>query len=282
MARDRSSSHPGKLDRQTVELLLGVFGPLVRRMWPSTIHGLEHLPAHDRFMVVANHSGMGIAELWALLLLWYERHGDARPIAGMAHPGVFLVPVLRQALEGLGAVEATRAGAALARRAGAPLLLFPGGDHEAMRPIWQARRVDFAGRQGWIRLAREHALDIVPLCITGSHVTLPILARGRTLSWMLGTRALGVHRAPLPALGLAAAAASIGLAAAAGLKPGWGVLGAYASIWSTLMLPWVPSRIGFHLLPPIAAAELADPERDGEVYHRVVTSLEGVLRGGKT
>jgi len=264
------------------ERLCGVIGPVVRRMWPCAFHGLEHLPAHGRYIVIANHSGMGAAELWALVHAWYERYGDSRPIAGMAHPAAFRVPVLRHVLEGLGAVEATREGAAVARRAGVPLLLFPGGDHEAMRPIWQARRVDFAGRKGWIRLAREHGLDVVPLCITGSHVTLPILARGRALSWVIGLRALGAHRAPLPALGLAAAAATFGLARAAGLKRRWAALGAWASIWPTLMLPWIPARIGFHLLPPIAAAELTDPSRDGDMYDRVVGSLERVLRGGKT
>jgi 1-acyl-sn-glycerol-3-phosphate acyltransferase len=279
MRRDRSSPHPGELDRELVERLRGVLEPIVRRMWPWAMHGLEHLPDHDRFIVIANHSGMGAAELWALTLAWYER--GARPIAGMAHPAAFRVPILRQVLQGLGAVEATREGAARARRAGVPLLLFPGGDHEASRPIWQARRVDFAGRKGWIRLAREHELDIVPLCITGSHVTLPILGRGRALSWALGLRLLGAHRAPLPALGLVTAALSLSLARAAGLKRRWAALAAVASIWPTLMLPWIPSRIGFHVLPPIAAGELADPAGDGILYDRVVTSLERTLRAAR-
>ncbi len=265
-----------------VEPLRRVIAPVVRRMWPSSVHGLDHLPSHDRYVIIANHSGMGAAELWALTLQWYERFGDARPIAGMAHPAALRVPLLGDVLRGLGAVEATRTGAALARRAGAPLLLFPGGDHEATRPIWRARRVDFAGRKGWIRLAREHGLDIVPLAITGSHVTLPILAHGRAVSWILGTRWLGVHRAPLPALGVATAALSLRLARAAGLPRRYAAVAAVASIWPTLLLPWIPSRIGFHVLPPIPAAELADPARDHALYERVVTSLERVLRAGKT
>src|SRR5262249_16857949 len=152
---------------------------VVRRLWPAEIFGVERLPLHDRYMLVANHSGMGAAELWALLLLWQERFGTSRPIAGMAHPGAFRIPGLRHVLQALGGVEATREGAAWARAHDVPLLLFPGGDYEASRPVWQAGRVDFAGRTGWIRLAREHGLSIVPVCITGSHVTLPILAHGR-------------------------------------------------------------------------------------------------------
>ena len=40
-------------------------GPLVRRMWPATFHDLDRLPHDDRILVVANHSGMGAAELWS-------------------------------------------------------------------------------------------------------------------------------------------------------------------------------------------------------------------------
>jgi len=251
-------------------------GPVVRRMWPSTLEGLEHLPEGDRFLVVANHSGMGIAELWALILAWNASPHRARPIAGMAHPGAFKVPPIRYFLHGLGAVEATRGGAALAREAGAPLLLFPGGDHEATRPLWEADRVDWAGRKGWIRLAREHGLTIVPLCIHGSHVTLPILARGRALSWVIGTRALGVHRAPLPLLSVAAALAALGIAGAAGAAWWVGPVAAWASVWGTMALPWVPSKIGFRLLPAITPEDLGLD--DNVLYDRVVSALQRELR----
>src|SRR5262249_37584058 len=177
-----------------------------------------------------------------------------RPVAGMAHPGAFHVPPVRYFLQGLGAVEATRAGAAKARAAGVPLLLFPGGDHEATRPLWQADRVDFAGRRGWIRLARELGLAIVPMCITGSHRTLPIVAGGKAVAWMSGARLIGVHRAPLTLLSVAAGAGAL----LAGL-PWWLSVGTlWASVWATMALPWVPARIGFHILPPIPCEDVAD------------------------
>lgn len=258
------------------------FAPVTRAMWPASFHGLENLPAHDRFIVVANHSGMGIAELWALILGWYERAESPlqgpRRIAAMAHPGAFKVAPIAYFLRGLGAVEATARGAAIAREAGAPLLLFPGGDHEAIRPIWQARRVDFAGRKGWIRLAREHGLDIVPMCITGSHVTLPILGGGRAASWLLGTRLLGVHRAPITVLSLAAAAASIGLARALGARWWLGAAAAWASMTVGMIVPWIPSRIGFHLLPAIPAEALGDDDPTADsIYAQVVGSLQATL-----
>lgn len=246
-------------------------------MWPGTFHHLERLPDHDRFVVVANHSGMGTAELGSLLVAWYARFDATRKMAGMAHPAAFRVPWLGDVLRGLGAVEATRTGAAKARHAGAPMLLFPGGDHEASRPLWEADRVDFAGRKGWIYLAREHGLTILPLCITGSHKTLPIVGHGRAAAWALGVRILGVHRAPVSALSVAAAAA----AALAARASGAGVLGTGAAAWAaalaTFMVPWVPSAIGFHLLPPIEASELGGPDDDEAIYQRVVGDLQRTL-----
>jgi 1-acyl-sn-glycerol-3-phosphate acyltransferase len=277
VSTEHSSSHPGVIDPAAVDRYADAMGPLIRRMWPTTFHNLERLPDDDRVLIVANHSGMGAAELWALSLAWYERFGVTRPIAGMAHPAGFRVPILRQALQGMGAVEATRVGAAKARRAGVPILLFPGGDQEATRPVWQADRVDFAGRKGWIRLAREHGLTIVPLCISGSHVTLPIVASGRAIAWMTGLRLLGTHRAPLPALALVTSPLFFGVARALGFSLPTSLLAAWASVWPTVMLPWVPARIGFHFLPPIPASEVA-ASADDALYDHVVGALGRTLR----
>jgi len=195
----------------------------------------------------------------------------------MAHPAGFRVPLMRDLLRGLGAVEATREGAARAVRAGVPLLLFPGGDQEATRPIWQASRVDFAGRKGWIRLAREHGLTIVPLCISGSHVTLPIVAGGRAVAWLTGMRFLGTRQAPLPALALLTAPLAYRAARALGLPRSIGLLAGIAAVWPTAVLPWIPSRIGFHFLPPIPAREIA-ASTDEALYERVVGALGQTLR----
>ena len=277
MSTEHSSSHPGHIDPEALDPYVRAMGPLVRRMWPATFHNLDRLPHDDRTLIIANHSGMGAAELWTLALAWYERFGVTRPMAGMAHPAGFRVPFLREALQGMGAVEATRVGAAKARQASVPILLFPGGDHEATRPVWQADRVDFAGRKGWIRLAREHGLTIVPLCISGSHVTLPILAHGPAIAWMSGLRALGVRRAPLPALALLTSTLTFGASRALGASPALSLLAAWAAMWPTIMIPWIPASIGFHFLPPIPAGDIALASDDA-LYDRVVGALGRTLR----
>ena len=44
-----------------------------------------------------------------------------------------------------------------------------------------------------------------------------------------------------------------------------------------MMVPWIPSRIGFHVLPPIPTEEVGAAEDDA-LYDRVVGALQRKLR----
>ena len=266
-----SSDTPGRPDPSWLDAYFRL-APVWRAFWPGTIDGLENLPDHDRLLLVANHSGLGVTECVTLIDAWITKFGDTRPLAAMAHTALFRLPGVGAALRGFGTVEATRKGAAWARAHGTPLLLFPGGDHESMRPIWRAREVDFDGRKGWIRLAREHDLTIVPVAITGSHVTLPNFGGTKLLSWLTGSRLIGMRRGPLPALSMLAALGS--LVATRKSRPSRRALAAFASFWAVALVPWVPSRIGFHVLDPIRQ----EGRSEEDVYEEVVSALTDRLR----
>ena len=245
--------------------------PLWRKLWPGSIEGLEKLPNDGAFLLVANHSGLGIAECVTFGDVWLGRSGAVRPLSAMALPGLFRMPLLGDALRGFGAVEATREGAAWARQHGAPLLLFPGGDRESMRPSWRAREVDFAGRKGWIKLAREHRLTIVPLAITGSHLTVPNLGRARAAAWLTGAKLIGLKRAPLPVLSIALAAATlVGMRRRSIPVRTLAALGAF---WAVALVPWVPSRIRFYVLDPVAD----EGQGDEAIYRAVTAAIEARL-----
>jgi 1-acyl-sn-glycerol-3-phosphate acyltransferase len=65
---------------------------------------------------------------------------------------------------------------------GAALLVYPGGDHETFRPSWESDRVDFAGRTGFVKLALEHGVPIVPVVSAGGQETALFLGQGRRLA----------------------------------------------------------------------------------------------------
>ena len=68
------------------------------------------------------------------------------------------------------------------------MLVYPGGDREACRPFAQRNRVDLAGRTGFIRLAMEERVPIIPVICAGAHEQLIVLSRGARLAELLGTR----------------------------------------------------------------------------------------------
>ena len=68
---------------------------------------------------------------------------------------------------------------------GAAVLVYPGGDHEVHRPSWERNRVDFGERKGWIRLALEQDVPIVPVVAIGGQETALFLSRGETLAKLL-------------------------------------------------------------------------------------------------
>jgi 1-acyl-sn-glycerol-3-phosphate acyltransferase len=67
--------------------------------------------------------------------------------------------------------------------------VYPGGDWEAHRPVWQGHHVDFHDRHGFIRLALESGAPLVPIVSIGGQETALFLSRGELL-----VRKLGLHR----------------------------------------------------------------------------------------
>ncbi|MET0810496.1 MAG: glycerol acyltransferase, partial [Thermoleophilaceae bacterium] len=69
---------------------------------------------------------------------------------------------------------------------GAALLVYPGGDYEVHRPSWESAKVDFGGRRGFIRLAQERDVPLVPVVAIGGQETALFLSRGEGLAKLLG------------------------------------------------------------------------------------------------
>jgi 1-acyl-sn-glycerol-3-phosphate acyltransferase len=64
----------------------------------------------------------------------------------------------------------------------AALLVYPGGDHETYRPSWQSDEIGFGGRSGFIELAIEYGIPVVPVVALGGQETALFLGRGRRLA----------------------------------------------------------------------------------------------------
>jgi 1-acyl-sn-glycerol-3-phosphate acyltransferase len=152
----------------------------------AQVRGLERIPEEGPVLMVGNHSGGNLTPDTGVFTLAFSTYfGVERRFHQLAHNLVLSMPGLGQ-LRKYGTVAATPQNAERALAEGAALLVYPGGDYEVHRPTWESAKVDFAGRRGFVRLAKRRGVPIVPVVSVGGQETALFLSRGEGLARMLG------------------------------------------------------------------------------------------------
>ena len=151
----------------------------------ADVRGLHHIPEEGPVLLVGNHSGGNLTpDTHVFTLAFTTYFGVERRFHQLAHNLVLSMPGLGL-LRKYGTVAATPANAEYALRAGAALLVYPGGDYEVHRPSWESAKVDFGGRRGFIRLAQRHGVPLVPVVSIGGQETALFVSRGEWLARLL-------------------------------------------------------------------------------------------------
>jgi 1-acyl-sn-glycerol-3-phosphate acyltransferase len=148
----------------------------------AQVRGLEHIPEEGPVLLVGNHSGGNLTPDTSVFTLAFSTYfGVERAFYQLAHNLVLSMPGL-SFLRKYGTVAASHENARKALQAGAAVLVYPGGDYEVHRPSWQGGRVDFGGRKGFLRLALDEGVPIVPVVSIGGQETSLFLSRGERLA----------------------------------------------------------------------------------------------------
>jgi 1-acyl-sn-glycerol-3-phosphate acyltransferase len=151
----------------------------------ADVRGLDRIPAEGPVLLVGNHSGGNVPpDTFVFTLAFCSYFGVERPFYQLAHNLVVSAPPLAS-LRKFGTVAANHENARLALKSGAALLVYPGGDYEVFRPSWERHKVDFGGRKGYVRLAREAGVPIVPIASVGGQESVLFLSRGQWLAKLL-------------------------------------------------------------------------------------------------
>ena len=252
-AKDPLSLRDPDYIRQTLPALRALSDVYFR----GEVRGLENIPAEGPVLLVGNHSGGTlIADTFVFAQAFYDHFGAERAFHQLAHDLVFVVPGIRATLQPYGTVPASpdNMRAALARDAA--LLVYPGGDHESYRPSWKSSEIDFAGRKGFVRLALELDVPIVPVVAIGGQETALFLGQGHRVAQALRLdKRLRLKVAPVQ------------------LGPPFGV----TFLDAPLRFP-IPAKITVEVLPPIdLRAELGADADPGDGYDLVTGRMQDTL-----
>jgi 1-acyl-sn-glycerol-3-phosphate acyltransferase len=217
----------------------------------ADVRGLDRIPKDGPVLLVGNHSGGNIPpDTFVFTLAFCSYFGVERPFHQLAHNLVVSAPGLGW-LRKFGTVAANHDNARLALESGAALLVYPGGDYEVFRPSWQRHTVDFGGRKGYVRLAREAGVPIVPVASVGGQEAALFLDRGQWLAKLLMVDKMARLKS-VPIL----------------LAPPWGL------VISDLIprLP-LPTKIVIEVQEPIDASDIAGAD-DDVINDKVLASLQ--------
>ncbi|HEY2771319.1 MAG TPA: lysophospholipid acyltransferase family protein [Solirubrobacteraceae bacterium] len=244
-------------DPEYIERTLPAIRWLSKLYFRAEVKGLERIPAEGPVLLVGNHSGgTWIADTFVFAQHFYDHFGTGRPFHQLAHDLVFKVPGLRALAQRNGTVPASPENMATALERDAALLVYPGGDHETFRPSWKTDEIDFAQRTGFVKLALEHRVPVVPVVAIGGQETALFMGQGRRLA-----SALRLNRA----LRLKVLPVAVG--------PPFGV--------TLLDLPLrfpVPAKISIQVLDPIdLASELGEGGDVDDGYELVTATMQETL-----
>ncbi len=247
-----------------------IFWLLARPWFRPRVEGLDRIPSAP-CMVVGNHSGYGVMEIFVLLSVWTRRHGTHRPVVGLSHDVGMTWP-LRWGVTRIGGVRASPKVARDALGRGFDVLVFPGGDVDALRPFSARYQVHWSGRAGFVRTAADAGVPIVPMANCGSHAQFTLLKGGPAIARLIGLTRFRINSWPLPLGSFAVLATALGWALGA-LSPWWLMAG--------LLCAFVPNptRMQIRFLQPIDAAELlrAHGGNEAAAAESLRTQLESTL-----
>ncbi|PSN10802.1 glycerol acyltransferase [filamentous cyanobacterium CCP5] len=153
-----------------------VFEGFYRHYFRVQTSGWHHILDQKMLLVGSHNGGLATPDLPMFVYDWVRRFGPERPVYGLAHPKVWQVyPAMAKLAARCGGVQARPQMAIAAFRAGASVLVFPGGGQDAFRPHRDRQKIHFAGRTGFVKLALREGVPIVPFVSWGAHDTLVVI-----------------------------------------------------------------------------------------------------------
>ncbi len=159
-----------------------LWNPLMDYWFRMEIDGWDRLP-EPPCLLVGIHSGAPFVwDAWTVGIQWWRRFGDERPLRGTAHDMLMAAPGIGTYFRKMGVLPAAPDSIAGALAAGRDVALWPGGEVDSLRPWTKRDEAVLGGRKGFIRMAINAQVPIVPIATVGGPDSMPVLFSGRKLA----------------------------------------------------------------------------------------------------
>jgi 1-acyl-sn-glycerol-3-phosphate acyltransferase len=176
-----SGHDPGFIERAApmLELLYGKY-------FRVRMLGLENVPSEGPALIVANHSG-GLPYDGAMLIYGVFRdHPAHRRLRTLVANFAFRSPWMVNVVARIGGVRASTETAMPLLAAGNLVAVFPEGLKGVGKMFRERYRLSRFGRGGFVRLARQANVPIIPVAIVGAEEIHPVLGKITSLAEPLG------------------------------------------------------------------------------------------------
>ncbi len=148
------------------------------RYFRAEVDGLHHIPKGAALLVANHNAGTASPDSFIFASAWLRHNGYTELPVTLGHDLLFRFPIVRSLVRRAGVVPARPGHAHSAFADGHKVLVYPGGQHESVRPSRDRDRVDFGGHTGFIRLALRESVPIVPVVTAGAHDGRYVVSRG--------------------------------------------------------------------------------------------------------
>jgi 1-acyl-sn-glycerol-3-phosphate acyltransferase len=260
--RLRAAMEPCPPNETLMKLQQPVVDLVEKFYFRTEIEGWDRVPERTCLVIGVHSGGALTVDAWSLVNAWYRHFGGRRPLHGTAHDVLMAAPGLGDWFRAMGVVPANRASVTTALGRGDDVVVWPGGELDAMRS-WRKRDVaTLGGRTGFVKQAIRSGVPILPVATVGGHDTVFVLSEGK---WL----ADGLDKL----FGLKKSLRGANLPIIAGFPFPLAIEALPAH------LP-LPAKIRTELLDPIAVDD--DPERvDDQAYvHKIYDQVEAAIQAG--
>jgi 1-acyl-sn-glycerol-3-phosphate acyltransferase len=185
------------VSRESVATGMKALGWLYRRYFSVRCHGIEHVPARGRVILVGNHSGGYAIDAGMVIAACFFELEPPRLAHGMADRVINRLPFFSQLANRTGQITGLPQHARQLLADERVLLVFPEGARGTSKLFWNRYTLGPFGT-GFMRLAKSTATPVVPFAYLGGGEAVPTIANLPFLGKLFGVPYIPITPYVLP------------------------------------------------------------------------------------